>query len=133
MYVHGVQANAQESSTVKSFTSFSSTLAGMIREAHRGVEECLKAESSSPALAHNLKCLALLVVNVPYGRLQPGHLGRVVRRFSAWPVSLAPYSVTWILCHAKCMAQYPCWYIDPAAWIFGTNRTPSILNECVTQ
>uniref|UniRef100_A0A8C9WGS6 HEAT repeat-containing protein 6 n=1 Tax=Scleropages formosus TaxID=113540 RepID=A0A8C9WGS6_SCLFO len=58
----------------QAFTPFSVTLAGSLRELHRGLVLALVAESSSQTLTQVIKCLAHLVCNVPYGRLRPGLL-----------------------------------------------------------
>ncbi|XP_069470765.1 HEAT repeat-containing protein 6 isoform X2 [Ambystoma mexicanum] len=61
----------------RAFTPFSVTLASSIRELHRCLLLALVAESSSQTLTQVIKCLANLVLNVPYSRLKPGLLTRV--------------------------------------------------------
>ncbi|KAG9351606.1 hypothetical protein JZ751_022857 [Albula glossodonta] len=58
----------------QAFTPFSATLAGSLRELHRGLLLALLAETSSQTLTQVIKCLAHLVSNVPYSRLRPGLL-----------------------------------------------------------
>ncbi|XP_062815411.1 HEAT repeat-containing protein 6 isoform X2 [Anolis carolinensis] len=61
----------------RAFTPFSVTLATSIRELHRCLLLALVAESSSQTLTQIIKCLANLVLNVPYSRLKPGLLTKV--------------------------------------------------------
>ncbi|XP_067328105.1 HEAT repeat-containing protein 6 isoform X1 [Anolis sagrei] len=61
----------------RAFTPFSFTLATSIRELHRCLLLALVAESSSQTLTQIIKCLANLVLNVPYSRLKPGLLTKV--------------------------------------------------------
>ncbi|XP_031447325.1 HEAT repeat-containing protein 6 isoform X2 [Phasianus colchicus] len=61
----------------RAFTPFSVTIASSIRELHRCLLLALVAESSSQTLTQIIKCLANLVSNAPYSRLNPGLLTRV--------------------------------------------------------
>ncbi|KAL2089636.1 hypothetical protein ACEWY4_014324 [Coilia grayii] len=61
----------------QAFTSFSATLASSLRELHRSLLLALMAESSPQTLTQVIKCLAHLVSNTPYHRLQPGLLSPV--------------------------------------------------------
>ncbi|NXC44094.1 HEAT6 protein, partial [Penelope pileata] len=61
----------------RAFTPFSVTVASSIRELHRCLLLALVAESSSQTLTQIIKCLANLVSNAPYNRLNPGLLTRV--------------------------------------------------------
>ncbi|XP_042298655.1 HEAT repeat-containing protein 6 [Sceloporus undulatus] len=61
----------------RAFTPFSVTIASSIRELHRCLLLALVAESSSQTLTQIIKCLANLVLNVPYSRLKTGLLTRV--------------------------------------------------------
>nr|XP_057933217.1 HEAT repeat-containing protein 6 [Doryrhamphus excisus] len=57
-----------------SYTPFSFTLAGAVRELHRALSLALMAETSPQTLTQVIKCLAHLVSNAPYRRLKPGLL-----------------------------------------------------------
>uniref|UniRef100_A0A8B9CMJ7 HEAT repeat-containing protein 6 n=1 Tax=Anser brachyrhynchus TaxID=132585 RepID=A0A8B9CMJ7_9AVES len=61
----------------RAFTPFSVTIASSIRELHRCLLLALVAESSFQTLTQIIKCLANLVSNAPYSRLNPGLLTRV--------------------------------------------------------
>ncbi|NXL92525.1 HEAT6 protein, partial [Alectura lathami] len=61
----------------RAFTPFSVTIASSIRELHRCLLLALVAESSYQTLTQVIKCLANLVSNAPYSRLNPGLLTRV--------------------------------------------------------
>ncbi|XP_076434572.1 HEAT repeat-containing protein 6-like isoform X2 [Babylonia areolata] len=63
-----------------SFTPLSTVLGSMIREMHRALLQALVVENYNLTLTQLIKCLATLVVNVPYHRLQPGLLSRVVKQ-----------------------------------------------------
>uniref|UniRef100_S4R4P8 HEAT repeat-containing protein 6 n=1 Tax=Petromyzon marinus TaxID=7757 RepID=S4R4P8_PETMA len=65
------------------FTSLSASLASSVRELHRTLLLALLAENSVLTLTQIIKCLATLVLNVPYKRLHPGLLSRVWRHM--WP------------------------------------------------
>ncbi|KAG7280205.1 hypothetical protein CRUP_037566, partial [Coryphaenoides rupestris] len=62
-----------------SFTPFSLSLAATIRELHRCLTLALLAETSAHTLTQVIKCLAYLVSNAPYQRLQPGLLSPLWR------------------------------------------------------
>ncbi|XP_064619703.1 HEAT repeat-containing protein 6-like isoform X2 [Lineus longissimus] len=66
------------------FTPFSVTLGFMIKEIHRCLLLALSAENASLTLTQLIKCLGTLVVNVPYGKLRPGLLGRIVRQIKGY-------------------------------------------------
>ncbi|XP_071789810.1 HEAT repeat-containing protein 6-like [Asterias amurensis] len=61
------------------FTPFSHTLAATIKEMHRCVLLALMAESFSTTLTQIIKCLSILVQNVPYHKLNPGLLTKIVK------------------------------------------------------
>ena len=63
-----------------SFTPFSVTLGFMIKELHRCLLLALTAENSPLAMMQIIKCLGVLVANVPYQKLKPGLLSRVVKQ-----------------------------------------------------
>ncbi|XP_059171734.1 HEAT repeat-containing protein 6-like isoform X2 [Physella acuta] len=74
-------AAAEEISTHQSaFTPFSAILGSMIREMHRCLLQALVAENFKAVLTQIIKCLANLVNNVPYHRLNPGLLTRVLKQ-----------------------------------------------------
>ncbi|XP_038058799.1 HEAT repeat-containing protein 6-like [Patiria miniata] len=62
-----------------SFTPFSHTLAATIKEIHRCLILALMAESFSTTLTQIIKCLSILVQNVPYHKLAPGLLTRIAK------------------------------------------------------
>ncbi|KAI0231144.1 HEAT repeat-containing protein 6 [Lamellibrachia satsuma] len=62
------------------FTPFSVTLGHMIKEIHRCLLLALVAENSPRAITQIIKCLATLVPNVPYQRLKPGLLSKLVKQ-----------------------------------------------------
>ncbi|XP_063056689.1 HEAT repeat-containing protein 6 [Engraulis encrasicolus] len=68
----------------QAFTSFSATLAFSLRELHRSLLLALMAESSPQTLTQVIKCLAHLVCNTPYHRLQPGLLGPVWKQIQQY-------------------------------------------------
>lgn len=51
----------------------------MVRELHQSLCLALAMENSIPVITQLLKCLAALVQNTPYHRLEPGLITRVVR------------------------------------------------------
>ncbi|XP_022108453.1 HEAT repeat-containing protein 6-like [Acanthaster planci] len=61
------------------FTPFSHTLASTIKEIHRCLILALMAESFSTTLTQIIKCLSILVQNVPYHKLAPGLLTKIVK------------------------------------------------------
>ncbi|KAL8621513.1 hypothetical protein ACOMHN_026185 [Nucella lapillus] len=74
-------AAAEESSNMRtSFTPLSNVLGAMIRELHRALLQALVVENYNLTLTQLIKCMATLVVNAPYHRLQPGLLSRVVKQ-----------------------------------------------------
>ncbi|CAG5122678.1 unnamed protein product [Candidula unifasciata] len=74
-------AAAEEISTHQSaFTPFSTILGSMIRDMHRCLLQALVAENFKSVLTQIIKCLANLVSNVPYHRLNPGLLSRVLKQ-----------------------------------------------------
>ncbi|XP_028392050.1 HEAT repeat-containing protein 6-like isoform X2 [Dendronephthya gigantea] len=66
-----------QSSSSRSFTPFSFRLGFMIHELHR-LLDCIPTESSNVVQCQLVKCLALLVLNCPYHKLQHGLLSRIV-------------------------------------------------------
>ncbi|XP_055862754.1 HEAT repeat-containing protein 6-like [Biomphalaria glabrata] len=62
------------------FTPFSAILGSMIREMHRCLVQALVAENYKAVLTQIIKCLANLVNNAPYHRLNPGLLTRVLKQ-----------------------------------------------------
>ncbi|KAK7487937.1 hypothetical protein BaRGS_00020838 [Batillaria attramentaria] len=74
-------AAAEDSSNVRTaFTPLSNVLGAMIRELHRALLQALVVENYNLTLTQLIKCLSTLVINVPYHRLQPGLLSRVVKQ-----------------------------------------------------
>ncbi|KAG1652502.1 HEAT repeat-containing protein 6 [Nymphon striatum] len=61
------------------FTSFSITVADMIKELHRCLTLAVIAETSSMSLTQLIKCLSVLVASTPYHKLKRGLLTKVVR------------------------------------------------------
>ncbi|XP_033102281.1 HEAT repeat-containing protein 6-like [Anneissia japonica] len=61
------------------FTPFSRILAMSIKEIHRSLLLALVAETSSMTITQIIKCLSILVQNVPYKKLKEGLLTRIVR------------------------------------------------------
>ncbi|XP_078681008.1 HEAT repeat-containing protein 6-like [Branchiostoma floridae x Branchiostoma belcheri] len=62
------------------FTPYSVTLGSTVKEIHRCLLLALAAENNFHTLFYLLKCFATLIPNVPYHRLQPGLLTKVVRQ-----------------------------------------------------
>lgn len=62
------------------FTTFYVTVGYMIKEIHRCLLQVLGSEPSAIVIIQIIKCLSVLVANVPYQRLQPGLLSRIVRQ-----------------------------------------------------
>eukprot|EP00058_Branchiostoma_floridae_P013438 XP_002598926.1 hypothetical protein BRAFLDRAFT_79857 [Branchiostoma floridae] len=62
------------------FTPYSVTLGSTVKEIHRCLLLALAAESNVHTLFYLLKCFATLIPNVPYHRLQPGLITKVVRQ-----------------------------------------------------
>ncbi|KAJ8043677.1 HEAT repeat-containing protein 6 [Holothuria leucospilota] len=62
-----------------SFTPFSQTLASMIKEIHRCLQLSLAAETYGSNITQIIKCMSILVGNVPYQQLSSGLLTKVVR------------------------------------------------------
>ncbi|XP_067648655.1 HEAT repeat-containing protein 6-like [Haliotis asinina] len=74
-------AQAEENYQVRTaFVPFSAILGSMIKELHRCLLLALVAENFPLALTQLIKCLGTLVMNVPYHRLHPGLLTRVVKQ-----------------------------------------------------
>lgn len=61
------------------FTAFSQTLASMIKEIHRCLQLSLAAETYGSNITQIIKCMSILVSNVPYHKLNKGLLSKVVR------------------------------------------------------
>ncbi|PNF19845.1 hypothetical protein B7P43_G12519 [Cryptotermes secundus] len=72
------QAEKSSKSSIP-FTPFSVTIGNMVRELHQSLCLALPMENSIPVITQLLKCLAALVQNTPYHRLEPGLITRVVR------------------------------------------------------
>ncbi|XP_005093939.1 HEAT repeat-containing protein 6 [Aplysia californica] len=68
------------SSHQPAFTPFSALLGAIIKEMHRCLLQALVAENFKAVLTQIIKCLASLVANVPYHRLHPGLLTRVLKQ-----------------------------------------------------
>ncbi|XP_077996052.1 HEAT repeat-containing protein 6-like [Glandiceps talaboti] len=66
------------------FTPFSVTLGRTIKEIHRCLLLALVAETSSITLTQVIKCLAILVLNVPYHKLRGGLLTRMVKQIKTF-------------------------------------------------
>ncbi|RUS80031.1 hypothetical protein EGW08_012201, partial [Elysia chlorotica] len=62
------------------FTTFSAALGATCREMHRCLLQALVAENFNSVLTQIIKCLANLVSNVPYHRLNPGLLTKVLKQ-----------------------------------------------------
>ncbi|KAK2165572.1 hypothetical protein LSH36_48g03055 [Paralvinella palmiformis] len=62
------------------FTPFSVNLGHMIKEIHRSLLLALVSETSPLATTQIIKCLATMIPNVPYQRLRPGLLTRVLKQ-----------------------------------------------------
>ncbi|GFO38450.1 heat repeat-containing protein 6-like, partial [Plakobranchus ocellatus] len=76
-------AAAQDMSTHQAspaFTTFSAALGATCREMHRCLLQALVAENFNSVLTQIIKCLANLVSNVPYHRLNPGLLTKVLKQ-----------------------------------------------------
>ncbi|XP_041349716.1 HEAT repeat-containing protein 6-like [Gigantopelta aegis] len=74
-------AAAEDNHDVRTaFVPFSVILGSMIKELHRCLLLALIAENFPLTLTQLIKCLSTLVSNVPYHRLQPGLLGRIVKQ-----------------------------------------------------
>ncbi|XP_048252221.1 HEAT repeat-containing protein 6-like [Haliotis rufescens] len=74
-------AQAEENYQVRTaFVPFSAVLGSMIKELHRCLLLALVAENFPLALTQLIKCLGTLVMNVPYHRLHPGLLTRVIKQ-----------------------------------------------------
>ncbi|XP_072043611.1 HEAT repeat-containing protein 6-like isoform X2 [Amphiura filiformis] len=61
------------------FTPFSSILASTIKEIHRCLLLALVAETFSTTITQLIKCLSILVQNVPYHKLSEGLLTRIIK------------------------------------------------------
>ncbi|PIK49404.1 putative HEAT repeat-containing protein 6 [Apostichopus japonicus] len=61
------------------FTAFSQTLVSMIKEIHRCLQLSLAAETYGSNITQIIKCMSILVSNVPYHKLNKGLLNKVVR------------------------------------------------------
>ncbi|ELU07074.1 hypothetical protein CAPTEDRAFT_228236 [Capitella teleta] len=66
------------------YTPFSVTLGHMIKEIHTCLLQALSSEASLLAITQIIKCLATLILNVPYQRLQAGLLTAVVTQIPAF-------------------------------------------------
>ncbi|EDV24117.1 uncharacterized protein TRIADDRAFT_26416 [Trichoplax adhaerens] len=60
------------------FISFSFTLASMLHEVHRSLIKSLQQANSNQLILQILKCLAVVVTNTPYNRLQEGFLSKII-------------------------------------------------------
>lgn len=65
--------------TSTSFTPFSISLGYLVEELHRSLCLALLSEHSTPVKMHILKCIAALVQNSPYHRLDVGLITKIVR------------------------------------------------------
>jgi len=65
---------------VAAFTPLSVVVGRMVRAVHRCLLSVLSSESSAIVITQVLKCLAMVVANVPYQRLRPGLLGAAVKQ-----------------------------------------------------
>ncbi|CAH1801099.1 unnamed protein product [Owenia fusiformis] len=62
------------------FTSYSFTLSSMVKQLHTNLLMTLASENSPLAITQTIKCLATLVINVPYQKFKPGLLSRVAKQ-----------------------------------------------------
>lgn len=62
------------------FVPFSAILASTIRELHRCLLLALVSENIPLTLTQLIKCISTLIGNVPYSRMRPGLLSRVVKQ-----------------------------------------------------
>ncbi|XP_069701845.1 HEAT repeat-containing protein 6 isoform X3 [Periplaneta americana] len=77
--------HAEESSKSSvSFTPFSVTVGNMVRGLHYSFCSALSTENSIPVITQLLKCLAALIQNTPYHRLDHGLLSKVVTSVSSY-------------------------------------------------
>lgn len=60
------------------FTPFSVTVGNMVCELHHSLCLALATENSISVITHLLKCLAALIQNTPYHRLEPGLITKLV-------------------------------------------------------
>ncbi|XP_060065028.1 HEAT repeat-containing protein 6-like [Ylistrum balloti] len=72
-------AAAEDSEQTTAFTPFSSILGSTIRELHRCLLLALVSENYPLTLTQLIKCIAILISNVPYQRMKPGLLSRVIK------------------------------------------------------
>ncbi|XP_033748444.1 HEAT repeat-containing protein 6-like [Pecten maximus] len=72
-------AAAEDSEQTTAFTPFSSVLGSTIRELHRCLLLALLSENYPLTLTQLIKCIAILIGNVPYHRMKPGLLSRVIK------------------------------------------------------
>ncbi|OWF39764.1 HEAT repeat-containing protein 6-like [Mizuhopecten yessoensis] len=72
-------AAAEDSDQITAFTPFSSILGSTIRELHRCLLLALVSENYPLTLTQLIKCIAILISNVPYQRMKPGLLSRVIK------------------------------------------------------
>ncbi|XP_069136002.1 LOW QUALITY PROTEIN: HEAT repeat-containing protein 6-like [Argopecten irradians] len=72
-------ALAEDSEQMTAFTPFSSVLGSTIRELHRCLLLALVSENYPLTLTQLIKCIAILIGNVPYHRMKPGLLSRVIK------------------------------------------------------
>jgi len=62
------------------FTPLSVVVGRMVRAVHHCLLMTLSSESSAIVTTQVLKCLAVVIANVPYQRLRPGLLGSAVKQ-----------------------------------------------------
>ena len=70
--------DVHSSKTSVSFTPFSVTVGNMVKELHHSLFMALTIENSLAVVTLLLKCLAALVQNTPYHRLEPGLINKLV-------------------------------------------------------
>lgn len=74
---HHVPVSSSSPQPTQSFTPYSVTIGGVVRELHRGLILALTAEANSTTLTQLIKCLGLLVANSSYHQLSAGYIARV--------------------------------------------------------
>jgi len=72
--------NFSDQYRLSAFTSLSIVVGRMVRAVHRCLLTVLSSESSAVVITQVLKCLAMVIANVPYQRLRPGLLGSAVKQ-----------------------------------------------------
>lgn len=103
------------SSSRTSFTTISSVLSAMVGEIHRRLLLALVSENTSSLLTQILKCFAILIENVPYKRVNPEVLLKLVQHLKSF------------LCHKDIQVQVACLTVFGS--IINSNQVPDIVIE----